>query len=133
MTEIKDITGKLLHIIVRKDDLVKGRTDICPPNQFLQCAALILPVNKTFRPHKHLWREGVYNIPQESWVVISGNVEVILYDTNNVEIHRDILTPGDLSITFEGGHNYEILSEDSLVYEFKTGPYNGQENDKVFI
>ena len=36
-------------------------------------------------------------------------------------------------MTFEGGHNYEILEENTLVYEFKTGPYEGIDKDKVFI
>ena len=39
----------------------------------------------------------------------------------------------DLSMTFRGGHNYEILENDTIVYEFKTGPYLGIEFDKKFI
>ena len=36
-------------------------------------------------------------------------------------------------MTFRGGHNYLCLEDDSLVYEYKTGPYYGQKKDKVFI
>jgi len=36
-------------------------------------------------------------------------------------------------MTFEGGHTYEILEENTSIYEFKTGPYNGRENDKQFF
>ena len=36
-------------------------------------------------------------------------------------------------MTFEGGHTYTILEDETIVYEYKTGPYKGQENDKVFI
>ena len=36
-------------------------------------------------------------------------------------------------MTFEGGHNYEALENNTVVYEYKTGPYTGIENDKVFI
>ena len=43
------------------------------------------------------------------------------------------LTPGDLSMTFEGGHNYMATESNTFVYEFKTGPYKGIENDKTFI
>ena len=28
---------------------------------------------------------------------------------------------------------YEILEENTVVYEYKTGPYTGVENDKVFL
>jgi hypothetical protein len=45
----------------------------------------------------------------------------------------EILHVGDASFTLEGGHNYEILEDNTLVYEYKTGPYEGQEMDKKFI
>jgi hypothetical protein len=32
--------NKLLHIIVRKDDLVKGRTEVVSEEHFIQCALL---------------------------------------------------------------------------------------------
>ena len=44
-----------------------------------------------------------------------------------------ILNVGDCSITLEGGHTYTILENDTLIYEYKTGPYKGQENDKVML
>lgn len=125
---------RILHIIQRKDDIVQGRTDIVPSSQFIQCAALKLPKDTTFKPHKHIWKPGSAEvIAQESWVVISGQVEVILYDIDNRELHRDLLNEGDISITLESGHNYRIVTNNTLVYEFKTGPYSGQQNDKMFI
>lgn len=126
--------GKLLHIINRKCDREVGRTDIVPPDQFIQCASLILDKDVTFRAHKHIerQREEMY-IPQESWVVISGSVHVKLYDLDDTRIWEAILMPGDISITLAGGHNYIILEDGTEVLEFKTGPYLGQENDKVFI
>ena len=48
-------------------------------------------------------------------------------------ITRSVLGPGDCSITFPGGHNYVILEDETVVYEFKTGPYFGQQLDRVFI
>jgi len=76
-------------------------------------------------------RNEVY-IPQESWVVISGLIQVTLYDLDNTVLHTDILEPGDVSITLEGGHNY-LFMQDSVVYEFKTGPYRGVAHDKIMI
>jgi hypothetical protein len=34
-------------------------------------------------------------------------------------------------MTFQGGHNYLALEEDTVVYEYKTGPYYGHAMDKV--
>ena len=88
----------------------------------------------TFKPHKHIWKDGEDKvIAQESWVVIKGSVKVIMYDLDDKVIETPILYPGDCSMTFQGGHNYEILEEDTIVYEYKTGPYKGVENDKEFL
>lgn len=124
---------KLLHIIVRREDIKPGRTDVVPPDQFLQCATLRYPKDKTFQAHRHLWRNGVENIPQESWIVIRGSVKVILYDIDGTILHEDIIQAGEASFTMEAAHNYLIMSDDTLVFEYKTGPYKGQEFDKVFI
>ena len=125
---------KLLHSINRVADF-RERNDLVDPQYFIQVASLSYEKGKTFRPHMHLWREINYKeiIAQESWVVISGSVKVFFYDTDKSLIHTDILYKGDCSITFEGGHNYEFLENNTLVYEFKTGPYEGQIKDKIFI
>ena len=125
---------QLLHIINRKGDIVAGRTDLVPTDEFIQCAAMKQPQGMTFKPHRHInqYRSEPNYIPQESWVVISGLVKVILYDLDNSVLHEDVLEHGDCSITLQGGHNYLFL-QDSVVYEFKTGPYLGQELDKRFI
>ena len=123
----------LLHIVNRLDE-IEGRTDIAPENEFIQLATLKMEKGKTFRPHRHIWKPGeVECIAQESWVVIEGSVKVIMYDLDDTIIETPILYPGDCSMTFQGGHTYEILEEDTVVYEYKTGPYKGQENDKEFI
>ena len=125
---------KLLHLIVRKEEITPGRQDIVPEENFIQCSILNMEKGKTFRPHKHIWKERTRNvIAQESWIVIQGSVKCIFYDTDNNIIAEPILYPGDASFTLEGGHNYLILEEDPIVYEYKTGPYEGQSFDKTFI
>ena len=130
----KVIPEKLLHVITRKDDFKSGRQDIVDESQFIQCSMLQMEDGKTFRPHKHIWKERTRNvIAQESWVIIRGNVEAILYDLDDSILERVVLNEGDASFTLEGGHNYRILEQDTLVYEYKTGPYEGQLFDKQFI
>tara|TARA_R100001594_G_scaffold115335_3_gene150227 strand:- start:769 stop:1179 length:411 start_codon:yes stop_codon:yes gene_type:complete len=125
---------KLLHVINRLDD-IKGRHDIIPEEHFIQCATLKMPKDKTFPPHKHITKDRRYpeQIAQESWVVIKGKVKCKFYDIDDTLIAEPILQPGDASFTLYGGHTYEILEEDTIVYEYKTGPYEGQELDKEFI
>lgn len=124
----------LLHQIHRLDDF-SGRTNLCANDQFIQCASLKMQQNDTFKPHYHVWKRPTFDkmIAQESWVVISGRVKVIFYDLDNSILSEEIIGPGDASFTFQGGHNYVALDENTLVYEYKTGPYNGMQNDKQHI
>jgi len=125
---------KLLHIVVRKEDILPRRQDIVPEENFIQCSILNMPKDKTFKPHKHIWKERTRNvIAQESWIVIRGRVQCTFYDLDDTIIATPVLEVGDASFTLEGGHNYLILEDDTLVYEYKTGPYEGQALDKTFI
>ena len=125
---------KLLHIVVRKEDLKPGRKDIIPEEHFIQCSHLNMEKGKTFRPHKHIFKNRTRDvIAQESWIVIQGKVKCIFYDIDDTILVEPILETGDASFTLEGGHNYEILEDNTLVYEYKTGPYEGQALDKTFI
>ena len=129
------ISGQLLHQIVRLTDITPGRIDLSDDGNYLQCAALNLPKDHTFKPHKHNVnpRNEEKYIPQESWCVIKGSVKCIFYDIDDTIIAEPILSAGDASFTFAGGHNYLILEDDTFVYEYKTGPYYGQKIDKTFI
>tara|TARA_Y100000389_G_scaffold199082_1_gene236800 strand:+ start:10984 stop:11391 length:408 start_codon:yes stop_codon:yes gene_type:complete len=125
---------KILHMVVRKK-LTDGRTDVSDPSMFMQLATLKLKKGTTFRPHQHIWVDrGVKEmIAQESWCVIQGLVKVTFFDTDGSELISEYIHEGDASITYEGGHTYEIMEEDTIVYEYKTGPYQGVEMDKIFI
>ena len=129
------IEDKLLHMVYRAEDFIAPRTELVEADQFIQCAYLKLEEGKTFKPHKHIWKSPNYKqvIAQESWVVIKGSVKVFFYDIDGELLETHVLSAGDSSFTLEGGHTYEILEDDTLVYEYKTGPYEGQEKDKVFL
>ena len=126
--------NKLLHIVNRLDE-INGRTEVVDENNFIQCATLKMDNGKTFQPHKHITKERIHKeqIAQESWVVIRGSVKCIFYDINDEILATPILKAGDASFTLYGGHNYLILEDDTVVYEYKTGPYEGQKLDKEFI
>lgn len=126
--------GKLLHMVVRKEDILPGRKDVVSEENFIQCSILNMEKDKTFKPHRHIWKERTRNvIAQESWIVVQGSVKCTFYDLDNTVLAEPVLNVGDASFTLEGGHNYLILEDDTLVYEYKTGPYEGQAMDKTFI
>jgi hypothetical protein len=123
----------LLHIVKKYADIEDGRRDLVPPEHFIQCSAL--KVNKcSFRSHSHIYKEGKSPvITQESWVVMNGRVKAILYDLDGEIVSWPELNRGDILITLNGGHGFDVLQDNTIVYEFKTGPYEGQEKDKVWI
>jgi cupin fold WbuC family metalloprotein len=126
--------NKLLHIVHRLETVSK-RVNIIPEEHFLQCSFMCLEKNQTFKPHKHIEKNRSYpnQIAQESWIVIKGKIKSIFYDIDDSILREVILNPGDASFTLYGGHNYIILEPDTVVYEYKTGPYEGIEFDKIFI
>jgi cupin fold WbuC family metalloprotein len=129
--------NKILHVIKRLSEIENqtGRSDILEEQNFLQCSSLKLEKGKTFRPHKHITKKRTYDnqIAQESWVIIKGSVKCIFYDIDDTIIGEYVLHAGDASFTLYGGHTYEILEDNTLIYEYKTGPYEGQAMDKIFI
>jgi cupin fold WbuC family metalloprotein len=124
----------LCHQVIRLSD-IKDRHNVSTDDQFLQLATLRMNKGHTFRAHQHIWKPAPVSeiIAQESWVVITGSVQVMFHDTDGVLLKEVVLYPGDASMTFQGGHNYLILQDDTVVYEYKTGPYQGQALDKVFL
>jgi len=126
---------KLLHILYRFDDIASERNRITPSSEFLCLSALSYPKGHTFKAHQHIYHESLNEttIAQECWVVISGSVKGFYYDLDGKLLSTDIINERDLSVTLYGGHTFEILEDNTVVYEFKTGPYLGQQKDKVFI
>ena len=123
----------MLHQVVKPKKLSSGRINVSPEHESLQVAHIGLKFNQTFKAHKHVFHDRNMPMAQESWIVISGKVKVFHYDLDDKIINESILLPGDCTITYRGGHNYLALEENTLVYEIKTGPYHGVENDKKFI
>ena len=123
----------LLHLTTNVDEIKSERKDIATDNEFLQLAILKMNKGKTFQPHKHIEYKKETDIAQESWFVYKGKVKCIFYDIDDTIIDEVILNEGGISMTFRGGHNYEILEKNTLVLEYKTGPYLGQKLDKTFI
>lgn len=131
-------TGVVLHEVYRRIDLAAQgleRIDLGSVSNFLQVAAMRVEKPKTYRAHTHLERErNIGNLrAQECWVIIQGSVIVHYFDEHDNKICDEILESGDLTVTYFGGHGYTVLSPETLVYEFKSGPYEGQLIDKRFI
>lgn len=121
--------GTLLHVINRGEDIASQRQDLSPAEEYLQVACFALSKDKATKPHKHLKQIRTTDITQESWIVISGEIKITLYDLDDKQIKETTLKSGDCLITFRGGHELIALEENTIIYEYKTGPYLGKEKD----
>ena len=123
----------LLLTLNRKEDISTSRTDLSPANEYLQCATKNLTKGMKFKPHRHNELIRKTDITQEAWVFLSGKVRAKFYDLDESLILDTELGAGDCAIVFKAGHGFEVLEDNTIIYEFKTGPYFGQEADKSFI
>ena len=123
----------LLCVIQRYSEFEINRTNLSPVEEYLQAASLSFNSGQKFKAHRHKECIKQILITQEAWIIISGKILFTLYDINNLPIEEIILNTGDCVITFNGGHSYEIIEDFTKVYEFKNGPYFGQDIDKEFI
>ena len=123
----------LLLSLIRKRDITYQRQDLSPASEFLQVSAKKITTSDFFQAHKHLECEKVANNTQESWVILDGKVLAKIYDIDNKLIYEETLESGDCIVLFSGAHSLECLTDDTLLYEFKNGPYFGPEKDKEFI
>jgi hypothetical protein len=123
----------LLLVINRREDISINRTDLSPGDQYLQCATKQLSKGTTFAPHKHNELIRTTDVTQEAWVFLKGRVAARFWDVDDTLIYETELGEGDAAVVFRGGHSFEVLEEDTILYEFKTGPYFGVEKDKTYI
>ena len=82
--------------------------------------------------HFHRLNVRIINRTQECVIVLAGKVKATIFDGVGKVIAWIVLEPGDLLVTFRGGHGYEVL-EDCRAIETKTGPFFGKREDKQLI
>ena len=127
-------TKKLLHIVSHYknngNDLI-----LSPNNSLINIQKLNLaqdissPLNKRIKSSN----KRKFLISQECWIVVYGKIKIYLYDIDNKCIYEDILKSGDCSLTLEGGHKFKALDEDTIIQEYKNGPYYGSEKDLKYF
>jgi len=127
---------ELIHVIWRKNDGEHQKMNfMVPDNECLQAAAGVkFPKGHTFSgAHRHLPNKRETHKTQEAFIVVSGSVELHMYDLDKNIIAKDTLNAGDCYIYLDGGHALKILSDEAFFYEIKNGPYLGRDKDKEFI
>lgn len=124
--------GFLLHCIANSVKQSSNRIDVSPEKEFLQASIIPLKAGKSVSPHIHVPRASAAGptITQECWVVMRGAIRVRLFDLDKALLAEHTLLPGCFLASFGGGHSLECLEDDTVLLEFKNGPYLGPDYQK---
>lgn len=123
----------LLHLIQKKKDVAEGLERLSPPTEYIQVSACQFNKSNHLEPHKHRVFTKITNITQEALIVVRGKLKITLYDIDDKELEKQTLTAGDCCITYVGGHKHEIKQDGTIFYAINTGPFYGDEKDKIKI
>ena len=125
---------KLIHVFYRSKKNL-DRINLSPNNEFLQASIIKFKDKKIIKSHHHL-KHGIIKLKrpiQESWILLRGAAKLTYFDINNTKLKTFLMKSGDISITFQGGHELQILKKNSILCEYKTGPYNGTSKDLKYF
>jgi len=123
--------GKIISIVYRDKDWVKGLNFITPNDLFIQVGSWWYPEGKKLTSHIHNEFPREATRTQEMTYVKRGSMKVLLYDENKNYLQAFILNEGDLAVFACGGHGYEILEDDTQIVESKNGPFMDVDTDKI--
>ena len=125
---------KLIHVFYRSKKNL-DRINLSPNNEFLQASIIKFKDKKIIKSHHHL-KHGIIKLKrpiQESWILLRGEAKITYFDINNTKLRTFLMKSGDISITFHGGHELKVLKKNSILYEYKTGPYKGTSKDLKYF
>ena len=128
---------KRLHTVFTATDRkeLENRIDMTEEQEFLQCSIMRLIHGKTYKAHKHIIKpQSTFEFQvQEAFIIIEGLVTITIYDLDDSKLCTLVLYTGDLAVLLAGGHSIRAAVPNTMMYEIKTGPYEGQIMDKKFI
>jgi hypothetical protein len=120
----------LIAIVGSMEDAGWGSTFITENSLSMQLG--VMRKNKgDIQNHIHKVRNRqTKSISNEFHYVVRGKVLVRLYGYQRNLISKVMLTPQMYCMLFNGGHGFEIVKDDTLMFECKLGNYTNVEEDK---
>ncbi len=123
--------NKLIYSYFKLSEFKKTREDFSPDNEYLQASCSILSSDKVVKSHSHKLNKRTIKLTQEAWLVLKGSIKAKFYDIDHSLLSEIILKKGDCVILYNGGHDFKTLKKNTILYEFKNGPYYGSKKDRI--
>ena len=121
----------LLCYVIRANEFVPGFRFFSSPEDGIQVGCWSKVRGEKSVPHIHKKVPRCSDYTQEAVLVIRGSFLVSVFDLDFKYLNEITLNTGDLLVSLRGGHSYEGRDSESVVLEFKNGPYVGAEQDRL--
>lgn len=112
-------------------DGLNFKTENC---NLIQAAEFKYPTGHIMRAHRHIERTPPEKFRTEEVLLVwKGAVLCTIYELNDYPRIERILNPGNYVIVHNCGVSYEVLEDDTILLEVKSGPFTNSEEDRVLI
>lgn len=95
----------------------------------LQCSRMNYKKGKEFKAHKHIVNPRIIKRTQEAFLVITGKIQIKIYDDNKKPLGTLKAGPGEVILVYKGYHLVKVL-EDSICYEVKAGQFSSPTSEE---
>ena len=124
--------GNEVYALKAGSDLKSGSEWFGEPFEPLQAQRMNYPAGKEFKVHRHIMNPRIIKITQEAFVVITGKLQVDIYDDSKSYLGSLSAGPGEVILVYRGYHAVKVM-EDFVGYEIKAGSYSYVSEDKEFL
>lgn len=111
----------------------KGRVNLTEPDQIMQVSLGKISQFNPVQKHRHLPIERSTTGTSEGWLVLKGCFEVEIFDVDYSSVGKFNLKKLDMILTFNSGHSLHATNDNSIICEFKNGPFKGSDSDKIYF
>jgi hypothetical protein len=122
--------GPLAYLV--DGDWSPDRTQFMTPDTFgQQMGMIVYKAGEAITPHVHLPVTRTVEGTTECVIVRSGRCEIDIFDSGRNHVATRALKTGDIILLLGGGHGFR-MTDDTVLFEVKQGPYVGNADKERF-
>jgi hypothetical protein len=111
----------------------ESRTNLTDPDKIIQSSLIKMIKFQSVSKHEHFPIERHTKGTGEGWLILQGSFEAEIFDIDRVSLGKYFLKKFDMLIMFNGGHSLRATKKNSIMFEFKNGPFGGSDSDKIYF
>lgn len=96
-----------------------------------QVASFSLEKDSEIERHIHNKQNRIIQTTSEALILLSGKIEIEIFDNNLKFIDKFLVLPGEIIVLFAGGHSLKVIDEAKFI-EIKQGPFDANNDKKRF-